>query len=373
MGERTGQQAGRWLAIVDRMMNAKAGVTIAELAAELNCTPRTIYRDLEAIGSKLGVPLTSDRPDAGPGSAARWRMMEDSRWRTPLEFTPSELLSVLAAEKLLAPLAGTPYGAGLRTLIAKLAGRFPEKTAACVAADGASLAVGAGVRADYRVHRGTIELLRRAVGECRTVEIRYASLSSGQETTRRVDPYRLWFAEGTLYLVGACHVHGHEPRTFAVDRIRTARTTDDRFIVPSAFRWEDYVRDSFRVFRGEPTRVVVRFSRAIAPLVRERVWHPSQRLVELPGGELGLTMTVAGIFEVAHWILSFGAHAVPVSPVDLVVAVRREVDAMQARLRADDPPAVQGGRRASWAMAARTSRPGSERRTSSRRSRTGRK
>lgn len=342
MGERSGAQAGRWFAMVERLAASRAGLTIGELAEEFNCTPRTIYRDLKALEDRLGVPLVCEKEE----DRTRWKLMDGARYRAALDFTPAELLSLATAERFVEPLSGTAYAAALKTLKSKLKARAGEETAREVAKDAATLDVAA--RHDYAAHAATIECFRRAIRELRTVEMRYVSLSTG-EIVRRVDPYRLWFADGTLYVVGACHVHGGRPRTFAIDRVREARLTEDRFLIPAGFRWEEHVRDSFRVFGGEATRVVVHFSAAVAPLIRSRRWHATQEVIELPGGEVGLAMRVAGVFEVSRWILSFGPHARAVEPTELVRLIRGEIERMYETQ-------VAGERRVTDRMAARCSR-----------------
>ena len=110
-------------------------------------------------------------------------------------------------------------------------------------------------------------------------------------TTRKLDPYRLWYVDGVLYVVGACHVHGMETRTFAVDRIETIKQTGAHFTIPKDFQWEAYTRDSFRLFHGgEPAEVVVDFAPGIAPLLRERKYHSSQTVKDLPGGAARVTI-----------------------------------------------------------------------------------
>lgn len=342
MGSRAGMQAGRWMAILDRLAATKGGVTIAELARDFNCTPRTIYRDLVALQEQLGAAVVCDRDEGEPSNvSSRWKLMDGKRYRSSLEFTPSELLAILAAEGLMAPLSGTPYGAGMKTLRAKLRARLPDDTVKFVAQDAAALAIGVAARPDYGPQARVVEVVRQAIRENRTIEMRYFSLSGGRETVRRLDPYRLWFARETLYVVGGCHVHGGAIRTFAIDRIRAIEPTSERFVIPATFRWEDWARDSFRIFQdGEPARVVIHFSAAIAPLIRERVWHPSQQLIELPGGDVGIAMRVSGLFEVTQWILGFGADAKPVSPPELVTAVTAEVKKMYAALVDKAAPAV---------------------------------
>src|SRR5579859_3538712 len=323
MGMRSGAQAGRWLAILDRLSKSPGGLTAAQLAEEFETNIRTIYRDLEHIQERLGAPLVGGNEDGEGEGAARWHLMEGSRFKpAPVVFTPSEWVALAAATRLMEALLETPSGQCLKTLQAKIKGRVGML-------DGeAPLSARSGARSDFRQLSGTIDLLRKAIGGHTTIEMSYTSLSSGSVSRRRLDPYRLWFSEGALYVVGGCHKHDLAPRTFAVDRIHRPKLTDRRFVIPEGFRWEDYVRDSFRVFRGEPTSVVIDFLPAIAPLIRSRTWHESQELKDLPDGGVRLTMKVAGLFEVTTWILGFGAQAKAVSPPALVESVAREIARM---------------------------------------------
>src|SRR5438105_442084 len=192
---------------------------------------RPVYRDIAALQGQLGATLVCDKDDGEVGTG-RWKMMEGSRFRTPVEFTPSELLSLLAAMSLMQPLLETPYGAGLKTLQGKVRGRLSDSAIHFLEED-AALAVAAGARSDFRRHAATIDVLRRGIREKRTIKMRYTSLHGGaKETRRKLDPYKLWYAEGVLYVVGGCHVHGKEARTFAVDRVRDASVTEAKFALP---------------------------------------------------------------------------------------------------------------------------------------------
>ena len=44
-----GDQIGRQWSIIQTLISSRMGKTAAELAEELECNPRTIYRDLEAL------------------------------------------------------------------------------------------------------------------------------------------------------------------------------------------------------------------------------------------------------------------------------------------------------------------------------------
>ena len=359
MGKRSGAQAGRWLKVLDRLTESRAGMTVHELAEAFGCTVRTIYRDLDHVQEHLGTPLIEED--------GRWRKKKESTYQptTNVEFTPSELLSLLAAGRILAPLEGTAYGEGLASLQSKVRARLTESAIKFIEADGATLAATASAPLDYRRYADTIEKLKRAIRERKTVEIHYLSLHSRTDGDRKVDPYRLWFSEGLMYLVGGCHRNAGATRTFAVDRVRDVRMQKQGFEIPPDFRGEEYVRTSFKVFHGEARRVTIDFTPAIAPVIRERRWHASQKLEELAGGSIRLSMEVAGLFEVTQFILRFGAEARAVDPPELVESIAREVEKLAAVYAvtpaAKTPPPAPRARAPSGAPARAASRPATPR------------
>jgi len=52
--------------------------------------------------------------------------------------------------------------------------------------------------------------------------------------------------------------------------------------------------------------------------VRERVWHSSQQIQELTGGEIEFRVTLSSLLEIEPWVLSWGEHAKVIQPRDLV-------------------------------------------------------
>ncbi len=313
--------------ILDKLASSRTGCNVTELAEEFECTVRTIYRDFQHIESWLQSPLVSEGED--DEHRKRWRLMDGHKYRPAIEFAPSELLSLLAASAMLKPLAGTPWGAGLATLQSKLRGRLHPDSVKRIEAEAQELAAAPRASFDLAKHAPTVETLMKSVRAHETVEMRYHSLSARKTTTRKLDPYRLWYVDGALYVVGACHVHEHEPRTFAVDRIKSIKGTGARFTIPRDFQWESYTRDSFRLFTGgAPVEVSIDFSPAIAPVIKSRRVHESQRVETLPDGGARLFMTVAGFFEVTQWVLGFGAQARVAGPPELVRLVADEIARM---------------------------------------------
>ncbi|MGD8388780.1 MAG: WYL domain-containing protein, partial [Desulfobacteraceae bacterium] len=119
-------------------------------------------------------------------------------------------------------------------------------------------------------------------------------MSRKKESRRRVDPYRIWFFNGTFYLIGFCHKRG-EVRIFALDRIRMLSMTRASFEVPEDFDLEAFLRPSLGVFQDEPVRVRVRFAPEAAGYIQEKVWHETQVILEQGDGAIVFEAEVAGL------------------------------------------------------------------------------
>jgi predicted DNA-binding transcriptional regulator YafY len=162
--------------------------------------------------------------------------------------------------------------------------------------------------------------------------MRYRTGRTGRERARDLDPYRVWYRAGALYVVGHDH-HSGEVRTFAVGRIQSIDPTARRFRVPESFDFDAYVGSAFGVIPEPPVPVRIRFDRSWAHWVAERTWHPTQKLERRRDGGLELSMEVGGAAEVRSWVLSFGAGAEVLEPKSLRDDVRRELAKAAARYR----------------------------------------
>jgi proteasome accessory factor B len=68
----------------------------------------------------------------------------------------------------------------------------------------------------------------------------------------------------------------------------------------------------------------------VAERVREREWHESQEMHELPGGVLELRLRLGALMEVEQWVLGWGAAAEVVAPVELRTQLRATAAALAA-------------------------------------------
>jgi predicted DNA-binding transcriptional regulator YafY len=169
--------------------------------------------------------------------------------------------------------------------------------------------------------------LLEATLQQRRVTMRYDSFSSNREKAYVIEPYRLVFAQGSLYVIGFVPEYG-QVRTFAVDRIAQVSLMEERF-EPLELP-DDAFAHSLGVTQGSPEKIEVRFASRIARYVRERVWHRSQVTEDEPDGGIRITLNVVNDWALKSWILGFGGLATVVFPQALADEILREVESARA-------------------------------------------
>jgi len=315
-------QVTRQWHILRHLEASHAGLTLDALLETLPADflnhPRTIRRDLEAL-EVAGFPIISERIDG----RVRWRLMDGFRNVPALTFSPTELMALVMSRALLKPLEGTQVQTALDSALNKASTVLPSASADYVRQVQGIFSVGLGPHKRYKQQRETIDRLSHAIAQQQTIQMRYDSASRGRVTRREIDPYRLWYASGGLYLIGHCHLR-REPRMFAVERVRAVTLTDHPYQIPLHFDLEAFVQDALTVMRGPRLTIEVLFNKTTAAWVKDRVWHPSQQIIHCRDGRLRMTLTVADTRELVGWILSFGSGVTVMAPKSLQTAVTDE-------------------------------------------------
>jgi predicted DNA-binding transcriptional regulator YafY len=308
---------------IDQALRANRWPTAATLARELEVTLRTIRRDVAYLRYQLRAPIQFDPVRNG------YHYTEPT-YRLPfLQLTQGELVALYLAERLLRQLEGTPFESDLRQAIAKLATMLPDGVTVRLDTMADFLAVLPASRPSYDPE--SFCALSSAVVCRRRVEMVYWT-AGRNETTRRVfDPYDLALIDDGWYAVGYCHLRD-DVRVFALQRVRSVRTTDETFARPPDFRLDDYMKGSFRAVRGDGDHdVVLRFAPEVAGRIAEKQWHPSQVLEPQTDGSLIVRFRLTSLVEVKRWVMYWGQECEVVEPPELRGTIDQSVSAMLRR------------------------------------------
>jgi predicted DNA-binding transcriptional regulator YafY len=312
-----------------RDLEASRRLTIDDLASRTGVTTRTIRRDLEALQTS-GFPLFDEVHDGKRYwtlEAKAFRRLDDTG------FTLAELSALYFSRTLVEVLAATPFQQDVASAFDKLSAaltpgmrQFLDRLPLVIQAKGTSPRAGNAEAA--KTEREHIAKLLDATLNHRRATMKYFSMSSNREKEYVIEPYRLIYSPGGMYLQGFVPEYS-EVRTFSVDRIRGLSLHEERFTpadVPEAA-----FAHSIGVNEGPPEHIEIAFEPRIAPYVRERQWHPSQQNSDRKDGGLVVALDVCNDWALRSWILGFGPLARVLQPAALAAQIKDEVDRASAR------------------------------------------
>jgi predicted DNA-binding transcriptional regulator YafY len=304
----------RMLRVVAVLRGHPEGIRPAEIARRTGVATRTVYRDLRALETEVGVAVWSED--------GLWGVVGEE-FLPPLKLTLDEAMAVVLSARLMVRYADK-YDPDLAAAFEKLEGVLPQPLAAHVERTLDVLAQhprDAGF--SERVHR-----LTRAWAERRVVRLDYEPARYAPESAARSAVVRPYLIEPSLqthalYLIGWDETRD-ALRTFKIERIRDVALTPRTFELPGGDGLESALRRAWDIIADQPpTEVVLRFSPSVAARVREATWHPTQQVVQDDDGSLTWRAIVAGTIEIRLWILSWGDEVEVLAPRELRQDVAR--------------------------------------------------
>jgi len=257
-------RASRLISII-LLLQARGRLTASQLAAELEVSVRTIYRDVGSLHA-AGVPLYGDA-----GTDGGYRLLDG--YRTRLTGMTAAEAEALALAGLPGPAADLGLGGVLAAAQLKLDAAMPAEMRARAAlvrerfhldapgwySDGDSVPYLAAVAG--------------AVWNQQRIEVRYRRWRVPTDVTRRLDPYGIVLKAGTWYLVARGH---GGMRTYRVNQILGLAVLDERFERDAGF-------DLSGADRVPPSRCRCRADRAC------RASGPDVGRSQVPGRSLPAT------------------------------------------------------------------------------------
>ena len=317
-----GDQLARQWRIIQTLISARHGKSVAGLAQDLGCHTRTVYRDLEAL-QVAGFPIYTDKVDG----KNVWSLLDTAKDSIPIPFSLPELMALYFSRGMMGVLKDTIFYDSLVSLFDKIKTTLPGEYLVYLDQIENSLTVQSKPYKQYGQLRDIIDQVSQAAIQKKWVNMDYYALSRKKKTRRKVAPYKIWFFDGTFYVIGNCGLR-KDIRIFAMDRIHNLGLTDEKFELPEDFNVDEFMKSSFGVFQGEPVRVKVWFAAEIAEYIKEKIWHETQQITAHNDGSIIFEAQVSGIDEIKFWILKWGAKARVLEPESLQDAIRTEAEAM---------------------------------------------
>lgn len=312
----------QWILV--RTISAEGtAVSVKKLIELTGVCDKTIRRDLADLQA-AGFPLIET-----VGEYGRKSFSIDANVLPQLSFAYDETLALYLCKQAMIPLVGTFFwssaahafrkieaslGKNARTYIEKMRGRVLQT----------------GIPGDYADKGELLDQIMIGLEESKAVFVTYHSQRSTEPVTLDIFPYGVVEHRGAIYVIGYSRDHD-EVRTWKLDRVLDAKTSDFPFKRPPDFKLKDYLAGSLGIYHGHGEIVVrTRFAPAAARYVAEKRLHTSQVVSRERDGSAIATWKLSSTTEIKSAILAFGAAAEVLEPASLREEIRIEIARMQA-------------------------------------------
>jgi predicted DNA-binding transcriptional regulator YafY len=246
-----------------------------------------------------------------------------------IQFSLGELIAIFASLNSLKSIRGNPFSADAQSAFEKLAlaldGQLTVdldalQSVVCFRSGGFPAPVDAAFLE---------ELARVCIDHEELILHHRKNPQNGEKPklkTYRVKPYFLYCA-GEVWYLYTWDYESEKIRKFALARTKRFERTGKHFKLPP-----DYDRDKilgngfgyglFGDDKPQPARI--HFNAELSPLIRERIWHPSQKITpHSKDGEIVLHLHVSHDFELINWIRGWGRGATVLEPATLKESVAK--------------------------------------------------
>lgn len=311
-------RADRLLSLL-MLLQTRGTQTAQSLAAALEVTERTIYRDVTAL-SAAGVPVYTER---GPGGGIA--LVED--YRTNLTGLNADEVRALFMLSIPAPLDQLGVGDELRMALLKLSAALPSSRRADESTARQRIHLDAAGWFQSEEPTPHLKTIQSALWSNRQLDIIYRSDFSA-EVEMVIAPYGLVAKANVWYLVGAREDY---VRVLRVSRVQRASIGGESFERPPAFDlpgfWKTWC-DEFESNRPQ-FPVTLRVSPTLAQILSENRPETltSPPAIE-PDGWQTITLTFESLEAARTRILGYGGAAEVLAPLSL----RRSVQDFAAQV-----------------------------------------
>ncbi len=306
------------LLFIDREISRGRYPNCRELADEYEVSGKTIQRDLDYMRYQLDAPIAYSAEHRG------YYYTEPNYKLPAISIKESDLFAIYLAEKLLGQYEGTPLYNNLSSVFRKIEDSLPDK-----------ISLDAGDHSRFTVFPsfntilkpGIWETVTRAIRLSRRIEVHYQT-PGAEPAMRELDPYHGVRFEGDWYVVAYCHLR-KAIRTFSLARIVSVKILEESFKIPPDFDFHKLIGSHFGVhWSNREFDVKIRFARPVTGYIKERKWHPTQKIHENQDGSVVLSLTVNHLLELKRWILSWGSMAEVLEPAALIEDIKKTITEM---------------------------------------------
>lgn len=284
-----------------------------ELAEMFEVSPRTIYRDIEAI-NQAGIPICSIS-----GVGGGFEIMQNDKIQAGV-FSTADLSAILMG---LISLSDMVKGHGLSHTLAKVRSFVPADRAKEIEVRANQIRIDTGAWMGNRNIQRHLEKIAAALRENRLLSFEYTA-HHGRQSARTVEPYQLVLKNSHWYFQGYCRQR-NDFRLFRLSRITDLKIEKEIF-APREFQKASL--DFEEIFTEVPIRIKLRIHQSVMDRVLDHCPYENFSpiddecyMVDFPFVENDYSYDV---------LLGFGPKCECVEPPQIRAALQRRIRDLSA-------------------------------------------
>ncbi|OPJ62856.1 helix-turn-helix transcriptional regulator [Clostridium oryzae] len=224
------------------LVEAKGKVKAKELAAELEISVRTVYRDIDSL-CEAGVPLTTDTgPNGGIHFVEGYRVGIKN-------MQPDEIINLYLGGMGVKADKKSDMAMKVNTALLKLQKNLSPGINENLNKIKKRFYVDDTPWWGEKRSLGNIDILLQSLWQNTKLSITYTK-HNGEVSNRNIMPYGIVVKQADWYLVAYCEMN-KDIRTFKCERITACKTLDDDFIFPTNFSVEEFWKRNHKQFVNE--------------------------------------------------------------------------------------------------------------------------
>jgi predicted DNA-binding transcriptional regulator YafY len=303
------------------MLAQKRRFNVTDLCEKFEIAERTAYEDLRYMKENMGLQIEHNN------FTDSYYLVSPYTNHATFELTEGEFFSLIVGKQLLEKYTGSSFEPIISTALEKIRDRLSDKIDLDI--DETEKKIAVKPVATTKFSKKKFDAINDACEEKQSLEICYYAPSTGEKTSRLIDPFKLLHHDGAWYVIAWCHLR-KDLRMFALHRIEEykAQTSSQYNDLPKEVI-DDYINSTFKLEHKHPAQVVkVKFSSKQSPYIKERNWHPQEYREDLADGSCVLTLPTKSLDEMKRWLMTYGKEAEVLEPNELKELIKTEADAL---------------------------------------------
>ena len=307
---------------VDRLVSIimtlldKERIGAQELADTFEVSPRTIYRDIEAI-NMAGIPIRSI-----PGVGGGFEIMPDYKLDNKV-FSTADLSAILMG---LSSLSSVVRGGELANALEKVKSFIPAEKAKDIEIKSNQICIDLSSWTGNRTIQPYVKIIQAALQNHTLLSFAYTA-HHGKKTIRTVEPYQLVLKGSRWYFQGYCRTR-NDFRLFRVSRMSELQMKRETFI-PRDF--QKPILDFEEIAEAMQTNIKIRIHQSVLDRVLE--YCPYDRFV--PDDDAYYIVNFPFIENDYHYdiLLGFGDKCECLEPLHTRAEMKRKIQNIAAMYR----------------------------------------